>query len=154
MLIQDFVQVKAPYATARDRLLQPTPRWLTDGATAACAEGERLLLTLSPAGGHVTVGKRVQVDLGTAYARGEGSVVPLSWWATVAHRLFHTLDADLELMPLGADQVMLTLMGSYQPPLGALGRGVDRVVLHRIAEACIRSFLHRAAACLERSTAA
>ena len=45
MLIQDFVQVKAPYATVRDRLLEPTPRWLTDGATAAYAEGERLFLT-------------------------------------------------------------------------------------------------------------
>ncbi len=47
MLIQDFVQVKAPYAMVRDRLLKPTPRWLTDGATAAYAEGERLFLTVS-----------------------------------------------------------------------------------------------------------
>ena len=154
MLIQDFVQVKAPYATVRDRLLEPTPRWLTDGATDAYADGERLFLTVSATGGEVTVGKRVQVELGAAYARGEGSVVPLSWWATGAQRLFPTLDADLELMPMGPDQVMLTLMGSYQPPLGALGRGVDRVVLHWIAEACVRSFLHRTAANLEHATAA
>jgi hypothetical protein len=127
---------------------------ITDGATAAYAEGERLLITLSPTGGDVTVGKRVQVELGAAYARGEGSVVPLSWWATGAQRFFPTLDADLELMPMGADQVMLTLMGSHEPPLGELGRGVGRLVLHRIAEACIRSFLHRTAASLERSTVA
>jgi hypothetical protein len=29
VLIQDFVQIKAPYATARDVLHEPTPRWLT-----------------------------------------------------------------------------------------------------------------------------
>jgi hypothetical protein len=154
MLIQDFVQVKAPYATVRDRLLEPTPRWLTDGATAAYAEGERLFLTVSATGGEMTVGKRVQVDLGEAYARGEGSVVPLSWWATGAQRLFPTLDADLEVMPMGPDQVMLTLMGRYEPPLGAVGRGLDRLVLHRIAEACVRSFLHRTAANLEHTTPA
>jgi hypothetical protein len=154
MLIQDFVQVKAPYASVRDRLLDKSPRWLTDGATAAYAEGERLFLTISATGGEVTVRKRVQVDLGAAYVRGEGLVVPLSWWATGAQRLFPTLDADLELMPLGPDQVMLTLMGRYEPPLGAVGRGLDRLVLHRIAETCVRSFLHRTAANLELAIAA
>jgi hypothetical protein len=154
MLIQDFVQVKAPYATVRDRLLEPASGWLTDGATDAYADGERLFLTVTATGGEVTVGKRVQVELGAAYARGEGCVVALNWWATGAQRLFPTLDADLELMPMGPDQVMLTLMGRYEPPLGAVGRTVDRLVLHRIAEACIRGFLHRTAANLERATAA
>jgi hypothetical protein len=154
VLIQDFVQVNAPYETVRDRLLEPTPRWLCDGATAAYADGERLFLTVSATGGATTIGKRVQIELGAAYARGDGSVVPLSWWATGAQRLFPTLDADLELMPMGPDQVMLTLMGRYEPPLGAVGRAVDRLVLHRIAEACVRSFLHRTAANLEHTTAA
>jgi hypothetical protein len=154
MLIQDFVRVTAPYVTVRDRLLAPTPGWLTNGATDAYADGERLFLTVSATGGEVTVGKRVQVVLGAAYARGEGSVVPLSWSATGAQRLFPTLDADLEIMPMGPDQVMLTLMGRYEPPLGALGRSIDRLVLHRIAEACIRSFLHRIAANLELAIAA
>ena len=154
MLIQDFVQVNTPYAMVRDRLLEPTPRWLTNDASDAYAEGERLLLTVSATAGEVRVGKRVQIDLGAAYSRGEGFVVPLSWWATGAQRLFPTLDADLEIMPLGPDQVMLTLMGRYEPPLGAVGRSLDRLVLHRVAEACIRSFLRRTAANLEHSTAA
>ena len=55
---------------------------------------------------------------------------------------------------MGPDQVMLTLMGRYEPPMGAVGRSVDRLVLHRIAEACVRSFLHRTAANLELAIAA
>jgi hypothetical protein len=149
MLIQDFVQVKAPYASVRDRLLDTSRRWLTDGASAAYADGERLFLTVSATGGDASLGKRVHIDLGDAYPRGDGLVLPLNWWATGAQRLFPTLDADLEIMPMGPDQVMLTLMGRYEPPLGALGRVVDRLVLHRIAEACVRSFLHRTAAHLE-----
>jgi hypothetical protein len=154
MLIQDFVQVNASYAFVRGRLLEPRHGWLADDATAAYAEGERLFLTVSAAGGEITVHKRVQIDLGAAYSRGEGVVIPLSWWAVGAERFFPTLDADLEIMPMGPDQAMLTLMGRYEPPLGALGRVVNRLVLHRVAEACVRSFLRRTAANLEHQEAA
>jgi hypothetical protein len=154
MLIQDFVEVRAPYAVVRDRLTQPMAHWLTDGATAAYAEGERLSLMVSPEGGTVRELQRVHIELGPAYARGEGVVVPLSWWAIDARRVFPTLDADLEVMPMGPNQVMLTLMGSYEPPLGQTVLGLDRLVLHRIAETCIRSFLRRAAEHLECRVAA
>jgi len=154
MLIQDFVEVRAPYAVVRDHLTQPMARWLTDGANAAFAEGERLSLLVSPAGGEVRTLQRVHIELGPAYARGEGAVVPLSWWAIDARRVFPTLDADLEVMPMGPNQVMLTLMGSYEPPIGQVVLGLDRLVLHRIAETCIRSFLRRAAAPLECPAAA
>jgi hypothetical protein len=153
MLIQDFVQVKAPYAIVCDRLQEPMPGWLTDGATAAYADGERLFLTMIAPDRTMAVGKRVCVELGAAYERGQGSVIPLSWWAVGPRRLFPTLEADLEIMPMGPDQVMLTLMGRYEPPLGAVGRGLDRLVLHRIAEACVRGFLHRTAATLEGQAA-
>jgi hypothetical protein len=150
MLIQDFVQVHAPFAAVCEQLRDTPSRWLTDGASEAYAEGEQLVLTLSAGAGEITVGKRVHIDLGAAYPRGEGIVVPMSWWATGAQRLFPTLDADLEVMPLGADQVMVKLMGRYEPPLGTVGRGLDRLVMHRIAETCIRGFLRRSAATLER----
>lgn len=150
MLIQDFVQVKAPYQAVRDQLLNTDPGWLADHATAAYAEGEQILSTVSATSGEPTlVHKRVYIDLGAPYERGEGTVLPLNWWATGAQRLFPTLDADLEVMPLGPDQVMLTLVGRYDPPLGAVGRHIDRLVLHRIAESSVRSFLHRTAANLE-----
>jgi hypothetical protein len=151
MLIQDFVQVKAPFATVRDELLERSPGWLADDARAAYADGEQLFLTVSATNRKVPIRMRVHLDLGAPYDRGEGMVVPLTWWAAGGQRLFPTLDADLEVMPLGPDQVMLTLMGRYEPPLGAVGRRMDRLVLHRIAEASVRSFLHRTAVKLERA---
>jgi hypothetical protein len=155
MLIQDFVQVKAPYQAVRDQLLERDPGWLADHATAAYADGEEILRTVSvPAGEPPLIRKRVHIDLGAPYERGEGTVLPLNWWASGAQRLFPTLDADLEVMPLGPDQVMLTLMGRYEPPLGAVGRRMDRLVLHLIAEASVRSFLRRTAANLELAIAA
>ncbi len=41
---------------------------------------------------------------------------------------------------------MLTLAGSYRPPLGSLGEVLDRAILHRVAAATIRSFLAQVAA--------
>lgn len=150
MLIQDFVEVNASYPRVCCRFLEKEPRWLADGATAAYADGERLVASMSATDDTALIGRRVHVSLGAAYARGDGSVMPLSWWAASPRRLFPTLDADLEIMPMGPDQVMLKLMGRYQPPLGVIGRGLDRLILHRIAEACVRSFLRRTAISLEK----
>ena len=154
MLIQDFIQVHAAYPGVRSRLSATRPGWLADSAGAAYADGERLFASMSTPAAESPVRAHVQIDLGAPYPRGDGFVLPLSWWAAGAQRLFPTLEADLEIMPLGPDQTMLTLMGRYEPPLGAVGRAMDRLVLHRIAEACVRSFLHRTAAGLEVAIAA
>ncbi len=154
MLIQDFIQVQASYAHVRSRLSARTPGWLADSAGDAYADGERLFASMNAPVDEVPSRVHVQIDLGATYPRGQGFVLPVSWWATGAQRLFPTLEADLEIMPLGPEQTMLTLMGRYQPPLGAVGRAMDRLVMHRIAEACVRSFLHRSAATLESAIAA
>ena len=41
---------------------------------------------------------------------------------------------------------MLTMAGSYRPPLGSLGEALDRAVLRRVATATIRSFVAQVAA--------
>ena len=35
---------------------------------------------------------------------------------------------------------MLAVSGTYRPPLGGLGAGLDRAIMHLVAEATIRSF--------------
>src|SRR4029077_18998254 len=77
-------------------------------------------------------------------------VIPMHWWAPGATRLFPHLDGDLEFAPLGATTSQITLMASYDPPLGFVGRRADVLLLHRIAEASIRSFLERVSRNLER----
>ena len=54
--------------------------------------------------------------------------------------LFPALDADIKLTPAGEDATMLAVSGAYRPPLGALGAGLDRAIMHRVAEATIRIF--------------
>jgi len=74
--------------------------------------------------------------------RGAVTVLTLRWEATGATgRVFPVLDADITLAPDGEEAALLGLDGVYRPPGGAVGAGLDRVILHRVAAATVRSFL-------------
>jgi hypothetical protein len=46
--------------------------------------------------------------------------------------------------PIGQNRTQLSVSTRYQPPLGPLGRAIDRTLLHRVAEATIKDFVDRA----------
>jgi hypothetical protein len=72
------------------------------------------------------------------------SLYPLRWEATGASgRLFPALDANLGLTPSGEDSCVLSIVGRYEPPLGALGKRLDHAVLAHVADATLRSLLQR-----------
>jgi len=79
--------------------------------------------------------------------------VGLRWEATgPAGSLFPVLDADISISPAeeqsapaAGQSARLALRGTYRPPLGRLGAGLDQAVLHRVATATMRALLHSAA---------
>ena len=141
MLIHDFVQVDRDYDEIRARVLADPRALIAASAGSAYRDGERLSVRLTPLSNHPSLGKTVEVDLADPYEREDQLVLPMHWWAPGATRLYPHLDGDLEFAPLGALSTQLTLMGSYDPPLGFVGRHADVLLLHRVAEASIRSFL-------------
>ena len=68
--------------------------------------------------------------------------------------LFPALDADIKLAPAGEDATMLTVSGVYRPPLGGLGTGLDRAIMHRVAQATIRAFTHHIGVAIAHPAAA
>jgi hypothetical protein len=44
---------------------------------------------------------------------------------------------------VGEQRTRLAISARYRPPLGAVGRAADRVLLHRVAEATVKDFLDR-----------
>jgi hypothetical protein len=150
MLIHDFVQIWQDYDGVRSRVLADPSALITSSAGSAYRFGERLSLRLTPLSNHPQFGKTVRVDLGTPYEREDQLVVPMHWAAPGATRLYPHLDGDLEFAPLGSTSTQITLLASYDPPLGLIGRRVDLLLLHRVAEASVRSFLSRVARNLER----
>ena len=143
MLIHDFLRVPRACVDVRTILLRDPHALIDANVTAAYREGEGLCLQLHPVLKHPRFGKKVWVDIGEPYLRGDGLILPVHWWSKGITPLFPRLDADLEVMPVGSDTTQITLSGSYEPPLGGVGSGLDRMLLHRLAEGSVRSFLNR-----------
>jgi hypothetical protein len=142
MFVTVVTDLAVPAAVAQHRLLTVlhTERGLRDAAAAAYETGQAVLLRAGFAG----ISKQVAVHIVPAYLRGATTVIPLRWVATgPAGDLFPAMDANLELDPTADGQCRLTLLGNYQPPLGHLGAGLDRVLLHRAARSTARGLLTR-----------
>ena len=148
MLVYDFIRIPLPVADVRQRLLDGVSGLLQQVAEAAYDEGEELLSRVGPFGPVPGLSKAVSVHAGKVRDRGEGFVMPLRWSATGPAELFPAMEADLEVAPLGARESQLRISGSYDPPLGSVGRGLDRLLLHQLAEATVRALLGQLVATL------
>jgi len=148
MLLHDFAYVPVGAGQVRDRLLANRGEWLSLLASAAAREGEELRLRIGPSEALPALSKTVRVTVGDPLERGEVTVVPITWQATGTPGLFPVLSADLEITALASEFTQLTLQGRYEPPLGAIGRRLDRLLMHRIAEASVRSVLRQLAEAL------
>jgi hypothetical protein len=141
MLARYFIELPLPPALVEEALVGEPSAWLTAIAQRASDRGDALLADVGIGERH-RVERTVELQLGEPIRATTKTVVPLSWRAVGATRgLFPTLDADLEIAPLGSATTQLAISARYAPPLGVVGRMLDRAVLHRVAEATIKDFL-------------
>jgi len=124
---------------------------LEEWADIAYREGEQLRSRVGPT---ESLAHDVKLSIGMAEIHMSGLVYPIHWTATGARLLFPELNADLILSKAGSGQTTLTLRGTYKPPLGALGRLVDRAGLGRVAEATVVDWMDRLADALGSAVAA
>lgn len=69
------------------------------------------------------------------------TTLQIEWEATKMPHFFPFMKAELSIYPLTSTETQLDLEGNYDPPLGLLGKAVDAVVGHRIAEASVHQFV-------------
>jgi hypothetical protein len=153
VLLHDYAFVPVPAKWVCARIIADRGEWLSGLAAGAAREGESLRLRVGPIASLPMLSKTVTLHADQAIARGETTVVPLTWRATGSQGIFPVLRADLEVAALSPQITHLTLRGSYEPPLGAVGQRLDGLLLHRVAEATIRSFMRRLAESLADTVA-
>jgi hypothetical protein len=154
VFIRYFVEIPAPIAEVEAELLGSPGRWLTGPAQAAEARGNQLLAVVGFGPAQARVSKQVEVQFGTPLRFPSKTVLPMSWRPAGLDSLLPALEADIELGELGPERTQLSISARYTPPLGSLGRVLDRALLHRVAEATVKDFLDGAAASLEADRAA
>jgi hypothetical protein len=145
MFVSEEMSVAAPFVMARERLqLGLISGFVENFSSDAYEQGTMLLARLGPFKDQPRLTKQVRIQTLPPYSRGGALVVPVRWMPTgPGSGLFPEFDGNLELTPDGPQNSRLTLVGSYRPPLGALGERLDRLMLRRAAYATINSLLDR-----------
>ncbi len=148
VFIYYFAQLHQPFETADarvDRMLGDFDAW----AGAAYRHGEELRARVGVGGKHSLIAKTVSLDVGRPVRTPNQTTIPLAWRATGPAVLFPEMNADLTVARLGPDMTQLGFSGSYDPPLGLVGQKMDEALLHRIAEASVKSFVDRITTAVE-----
>ena len=147
VLVQHSADVAVPFEIASDRMQRHLDLLLVD-VHHALEHGETIRTKLGASGGQLHIEKAVNMTIGTPLELTDRIVVPLWWEATGTQSLFPRMDADLILADLESYGSALTFRGQYSPPGGPIGELIDRLMLHRLADATGRQFVEAAARAL------
>jgi len=142
MFVRYFTHVPVGLGVVQERI-EGVRSHLAEWAGVAYRDGEELRASVGPVPS--TFAKKVELVIGPPEVRNAGVVFQVGWSAAGAEALFPKLAANLILTHLGPDMTSLSLEGTYEPPLGPLGRAVDRVALRKFAEATVKDWVDRVA---------
>lgn len=145
MFVRYFVEIATPFEELEAALLDAPETWIPTLAREADRRGEELLVEVGFASAGLRMERPVETSVGSPVRFPSQTVVPIAWKPTSGERLLPALEADLEIAPLTARRSHLSISARYEPPLGGLGRALDRAMLHRVAEATVKDFLDRVA---------
>jgi hypothetical protein len=140
--------VNHPYESVRAELLT-SPHAIFQRATSLSATPE-LHIQL----GAIDLSTEIDLDvLAITDHRREAlerpsTTLEIVWCAARYPKLFPIMRASLVLYPLSPNETQLELVGSYTPPLGAVGEVIDAAVLRRYGETAVAGFVREVAAYL------
>ena len=148
MFARYYLELPIPAEVVERALLDAPQTWLPGLADEANVHREALLAQVGFGAG-VRVSKKVVFELGEPIRVPTKTILPVRWRAAGPEHLFPALEADVEVAPITGTTAQLSMSARYTPPMGSLGRAVDRALLHRVAEATLKDFLDRVATTLE-----
>jgi hypothetical protein len=144
MFVRYFLEIDVPFDLVEHALLRSPKEWIPGMAAEAEARGELLLAEVGFGRSAYRLGKSVEIELGEGTRFPSKTVLPMSWRPAGGESLLPSLDSDIEVAALGPNRTQMSISARYRPPLGVVGRVIDRALLHRVAEATLKDFIDRA----------
>jgi hypothetical protein len=145
--IHCYDYVNHPYEKVRSALSKDAPGVFQSATKAAASRTQSIASELRIDIGGIGIQADIQVsvkhvDVEPSKAMsGPVTRLQLEWEAARMANLFPLMKADLSIYPITANETQLDFDGFYELPLGALGKAMNAVVGHRIAEVCVHRFV-------------
>lgn len=157
--IRSYDYVNHPYERVRDALAKD-PLAIFQAATKSAASRARSVATELHADiGGISVEAEIIISLGkieekeSEASSGPVTQLQLEWQAAKLPGLFPLMKAELSIYPLTKTETQLDFAGVYEPPLGTVGKAMNAVVGHRIAEVSVHRFVTDVAEYLRQTLA-
>ena len=157
--IRSYDYVNHPYERVRKALSQNALTVFQSATRAAASRAQSVAAEL-----HVDVGgigvktdikilvKSIEEKVADASSTAATRLL-LEWEAATMPRLFPLMKAELSIYPLTSTETQLDFSGVYEPPFGAVGKTMNAMLGHRIAEVSVHRFVSDVAAYLRQALA-
>ena len=155
--IHCYDYVNHPYEQVRDALSKDARAVFQSATKAAASRAQSIASELRIDIGGIGIEADIRVSVKKIEVRPRATMsrpatrLQLEWRAARTPRLFPLMKADLSIYPLTATETQLDFKGLYEPPLGLLGKAVNAMVGHRIAEVSVHRFVSNVAQYLRKN---
>ena len=145
--IHCYEYVNHPYERVREELTTDAPAVFRSATNVAASRARSVASGLRIDLGGIALEAEINISVSNIDQKpAAGMSAPetrlrLVWEAAKSPRLFPLMDAELAIYPLTATETQLDFLGRYEPPLGALGKAINAIAGHRIAEATVHQFV-------------
>lgn len=145
--IRSYDYVNHPYERVRDALRKNALTVFQEATKAAASRAQSVAAELHVDFGGIGVKTDINISVKSIEEKFvDATSTPttqllLEWEASTAPRLFPLMKGDLSVYPLTSTETQLDFSGVYEPPFGAVGRAMNAVAGHRIAEASVHRFI-------------
>jgi len=158
--IRCYDYVNHPYEKVRDVLKQEALEVFQSATKTAASRAQSVAAELHVDLGGIGVKADIRISVkdveekATDAMSGPATRLRLAWEAATAPGLFPLMKAELSVYPLTSTETQLDFLGFYEPPFSTLGRAMNAVAGHRIAEASVHRFINEVAEYLRQALAA
>jgi hypothetical protein len=154
--IRFFDYVNHPYERVRDALRKDAPHVFQAATKAAASRAQSVASELHVDIGGIGLTTDIKIAVNSTEEKVDAASMPvtrllLDWEASRMPRLFPLMRGELSIYPLTRTETQLDFSGVYEPPFGAVGKTMNAVVGHRIAEASVHRFVEDVAGYLRQA---
>jgi hypothetical protein len=156
--IRCYDYVNHPYERVRDALKQDALAVFQSATKAAASRAQSIAAELHVGVGGIGIKTDIRISVKNVKEKLDAVAAPatrllLEWEAATMPRLFPLMKAELSIYPLTPTETQLDFLGLYKPPFGAVGKAMNAIVGHRIAEVSVHRFIDEVAGYLRQALA-